>query len=452
MTAFEAATRGLRGHAAIARDVTDDADVFDAVRYGHLTATRAHYEHVLATRGGRGQGQGRGARVSTPTGVAPLYTAPAPRESVRTKAGRGKWWIVGIGLIVLVAISVAVTSSAHGLPTRCRSTTLTGNGTRAMAQILRRPGRDTRRSSTPLARVSIADPSTTTLVIAGADILTRRADRLGARVRGRHPVHRRLLSSCMAAIDEDLDLTYDFLPETVDPLARTPTRSPPSACAWSTRASSLVGDHRRGPVLPQPLRRGRHGGGAERPRHPHGRHQPGRLLQRLRCSPTATPRSRCARRATTRTPRGTSTTTSTSRFSQAPAGRARSTSPPTSCLPGLAPRSTRSRSRPSSAPLWRGRRFGPLAVEPLPVVVRASEATRGRARLYRRARAYGRATAALRAASARAHRLPAGRAALHGSGTAWWRRFSAPPAAPPRTSQGFCTAPAHKRGGDDRRR
>lgn len=46
---------------------------------------------------------------------------------------------------------------------------------------------------------------------------------------------------------------------------------------------------------------------------------------------------------------------------------------------------------------WRARRFGPLVREPLPVVVRASEATRGRARLYRRSRASGRATAALRA-------------------------------------------------------
>ena len=52
------------------------------------------------------------------------------------------------------------------------------------------------------------------------------------------------------------------------------------------------------------------------------------------------------------------------------------------------------------AALWRGRRFGRLVREPLPVVVRASEATRGRARLYRRARATGRATAALRARAA----------------------------------------------------
>lgn len=52
------------------------------------------------------------------------------------------------------------------------------------------------------------------------------------------------------------------------------------------------------------------------------------------------------------------------------------------------------------AALWRARRFGPMVREPLPVVVRASEATRGRARLYRRARASGRATAALRGAAA----------------------------------------------------
>ncbi len=62
---------------------------------------------------------------------------------------------------------------------------------------------------------------------------------------------------------------------------------------------------------------------------------------------------------------------------------------------------------------WRARRFGPLVREPLPVIVRASEATRGRARLYRRARASGRATAALRGAAAlrMARRLGVPRAA-----------------------------------------
>ena len=38
-----------------------------------------------------------------------------------------------------------------------------------------------------------------------------------------------------------------------------------------------------------------------------------------------------------------------------------------------------------AAAFWRGRRFGPLVVENLPVTVRASETTAGRARLYARA-------------------------------------------------------------------
>jgi hypothetical protein len=49
--------------------------------------------------------------------------------------------------------------------------------------------------------------------------------------------------------------------------------------------------------------------------------------------------------------------------------------------------------------LWQGRRFGPVVSEPLPVVVRAAEATEGRARLYRRAGARDRAAANLRAAA-----------------------------------------------------
>jgi hypothetical protein len=49
--------------------------------------------------------------------------------------------------------------------------------------------------------------------------------------------------------------------------------------------------------------------------------------------------------------------------------------------------------------LWRGRRLGPVVAEPLPVVVRAAEATEGRARLYRRAGARDRAADALRSAT-----------------------------------------------------
>ena len=48
---------------------------------------------------------------------------------------------------------------------------------------------------------------------------------------------------------------------------------------------------------------------------------------------------------------------------------------------------------------WRGRALGPVASEPLPVVVRAAEATEGRARLYRKISARGHAAEALRQAT-----------------------------------------------------
>ncbi|MGV9425366.1 DUF4350 domain-containing protein [Streptomyces sp. NPDC003656] len=51
------------------------------------------------------------------------------------------------------------------------------------------------------------------------------------------------------------------------------------------------------------------------------------------------------------------------------------------------------------AALWRGRRFGPLVPENIPVAIRASETTEGRARLYRKADARDRAADALRAAT-----------------------------------------------------
>lgn len=49
--------------------------------------------------------------------------------------------------------------------------------------------------------------------------------------------------------------------------------------------------------------------------------------------------------------------------------------------------------------LWRGRRHGPLAVEPLPVIVPASETAVGRARLYERSGQYRAAARTLRSAT-----------------------------------------------------
>jgi Domain of unknown function (DUF4350) len=51
--------------------------------------------------------------------------------------------------------------------------------------------------------------------------------------------------------------------------------------------------------------------------------------------------------------------------------------------------------------VWRGRRFGPLVFEPLPVVVKAIETTESRGRMYRKARDTDRAAQALRARAAR---------------------------------------------------
>ena len=49
-----------------------------------------------------------------------------------------------------------------------------------------------------------------------------------------------------------------------------------------------------------------------------------------------------------------------------------------------------------AAALWRGRRFGPLVIENLPVVVRSRETTEGRARLYEKGAARGHTIDALR--------------------------------------------------------
>ncbi|MFG3286171.1 DUF4350 domain-containing protein [Streptomyces sp. NPDC048111] len=57
------------------------------------------------------------------------------------------------------------------------------------------------------------------------------------------------------------------------------------------------------------------------------------------------------------------------------------------------------------AAIWRARRLGPLVIEQLPVAIRASETTEGRARLYRKANARDRAADTLRSA-ARARLAP----------------------------------------------
>ena len=79
--------------------------------------------------------------------------------------------------------------------------------------------------------------------------------------------------------------------------------------------------------------------------------------------------------------------------------------------------------------LWRGRRLGPLVVEPLPVVVKAVESTQGRGRLYRRVRDRGHAAGILRAATT--------------------RRLAAHLHLPPGTSSGALVGPVARAAGRD---
>ncbi len=68
--------------------------------------------------------------------------------------------------------------------------------------------------------------------------------------------------------------------------------------------------------------------------------------------------------------------------------------------------------------LWRGRRLGPLAVEPLPISVRAIESTLGRGRLQQRSRDRAHAARTLRLATLRRLARSSGGATTVGLGTA----------------------------------
>lgn len=326
-----------------------------------------------------------------------VYTAPGKTESVRSRAGRGKWWIIGVALVLIMIAMVALTSKPSDY--RELSTENTDDtGSRAVAQILRGQG-VTVRQFDRLSRVFVADPSTTTLVIAGGDYLTSaQADSvlgyegdvlfIGASF------------ELVEELDAGLSVTYEFLPETVD-----------AACSDSDASA------------------------AERMRVEYTGLQITGPSDATLCFLN---RSEVAGMAVVETPKGTRTIVTNPQVFEnggllndgnaalalrtaghhenvawyladymdptllAQPGEPNDISAnPDFLPPGFGTALYALALAALVGALWKGRRFGPLAVEPLPVVVRASEATRGRARLYRRARAYGRATAALRAASAR---------------------------------------------------
>ena len=329
--------------------------------------------------------------------MTPVYTAPRKPETMRSRAGRGKWWLMGLGLILILAASVAITARPSDY-TPLSTGNNTDTGARAVAQILRDQGVEVTQFDT-LARVAIADPSTTTLVIAGADMLT------GAQITSVLDYKGDVLfigasDELVAAVDPGLAVTYSFLPETVDAECNDP-----DATAAQRMRVEFAG------------------------------------IQRVEDSAADlcfANRSDVFGMAVVPTDNGTRTIVTNPAVYQNSAlltdgnaalalrtaghhenlawyvgsyndGTVLSDSGGSSDLainadfmpPGFGTALYALGLAALVGALWKGRRFGPLAVEPLPVVVRASEATRGRARLYRRGRSYGRATAAMRAASAR---------------------------------------------------
>lgn len=330
-------------------------------------------------------------------GTAPVYTAPGKRESVRSRAGRGKWWIVGIGLVVILAISVALTSR----PTDYRALSIdnsTDNGARATAQILRGQGVDVRQYDT-LARVPIAEASSTTLVIAGAVYLSdAQIESLLA-----YPgdiVFMDVFDELVEAIDPGLEATYSFLPETVAAACANP-----DATAAETMRVEFSGLQRVGSTDAELCFANRSDvfGMAVVPSANGNRtimtnpliYTNGALLTDGNAALALRTAGHHENLAWYLGSYSDST------LLAGPGGPTHGAITADVLPPGFGTAVYALALAALVGALWKGRRFGPLAAEPLPVVVRASEATRGRARLYRRAHAYGRATAALRAASAR---------------------------------------------------
>ena len=335
--------------------------------------------------------------MSTPTLKSNMYTAPAKPESVRSRASRGKWWLLGIGLVLVLVLIVAITSR----PTDYRPMSIenaTDSGTRAVAQILRDQGVSVRQFDT-LARVYVPDPATTTLVVVGTDLTSAQLDSILG-YKG-DVLFIGASSEIVTKIDPGLDVISAFLPETVDAACADPDATAAErmrveyyGIVASGATSAELCFSNRSDIFG--LARVDTADGVRTVAANAAVFQNGTLLNDGNAALSLRLTGHHENVAWYLTSYLDETV-----LSGTPGEPPTFEAVPDFFPPGFGTALYALALTALVAALWRGRRFGPLAVEPLPVVVPAKEATRGRARLYRRARAQGRATAALRAATAR---------------------------------------------------
>jgi len=336
--------------------------------------------------------------MSAPTLVAPVYVTPAKGEKIRSRAGRNRWGVIALGLLLAFVVFVTVTAR----PTDYRELSIantTDTGARAVAQILREQG-VTVRQIDKLSAARIGDPANTTLVVVDPVYLSEPQLRSLKDYDG-PIVFLGVSNEVLETFDDGLSATYTFLPET--PQAGC---SNPHAVAAESIRVEWIGIVTSGPTDYELCfqQRSNVGGAA----FGENRGMPVTFIADYYLASNG---SLTANGNAALVLRSTGSVANVVWYLGDPFDPTVLTggggAPPDSLEanpdflpPGFGSALYALGLAALVAAFWKARRFGPLAVEPLPVVVRASEATRGRARLYRRAQSRGRATAALRAATA----------------------------------------------------
>ncbi|MDN4490178.1 DUF4350 domain-containing protein [Demequina sp. SYSU T00068] len=338
-----------------------------------------------------------------------VTTDPGPGIAARARGGRP--WLVAVVLLAAIVALLVVTSRPSDY-TPLSTENSTDTGTRALAQILRQHHVEVTQIDR-LSRAGIADPAATTVVVANPELLT--SGQLGSLAD--YPGDLVLLGaddSAFAALGLPVETALGFLPEVADAACQDPD----AVAAGEVRVDHLGVRATAGGDVTVCFAQ-RDGAGAM------ARVEDGARTLTVIASTGLVTNGRLADlghaalalRVTGRHPDvvwyvadGFDPTLLTWAGDDAGGGSGdggvgRETLSELEASPDFLPPGTGTALYALGlalvfAAIWRGRRFGALVREPMPVVVRSSEATRGRARLYRRARATGRSAAALRAATA----------------------------------------------------